>query len=82
MSIAHYYYMETMQKERWITFDSFESVMKVAFLDFCNGNLIPRKVEYKNKTYKFVDMCKYWSERGWLQAWINGKEVQIEIQNE
>jgi len=77
MSIAHYYYMETMQKERWITFDSFESVMKVAFLDFCNGNLIPRNVEYENKTYKFVDMCKYWSERGWLQAWINGKEVRI-----
>lgn len=77
MSVAHYYYMETMQKERWITFDSLESVMKVAFLDFINGKNIPRMIKYDNKTYKFVDMCKYWSERGWLQAWINGKEVRI-----
>ena len=75
MLVAHYYYMETMQKERWITFDSLESVMKMAFLDFCNGKNIPRKIEYENKTYKYVDMCKYWPERGWLQVWINNKEV-------
>ena len=74
--VAHYYYMESMQKERWITIESFESVMKVAFLDFVNGKNIPHKIEYE-KTYTFVDMCRYWSERGWLQAWINGKEVRI-----
>ena len=77
MSVAHYYYMETMQKERWITFDSLESVMKVAFLDFINGKNIPRMIKYDNKTYKFVDMCKYWAKCGWLQAWINGKEVRV-----
>jgi hypothetical protein len=77
MSIAHYYYMETMQKERWITVESFESVMKVAFFDFVNGKNIPRKIEYENKIYKFVDMCNYWAKRGWLQAWINGKEVRV-----
>ena len=77
MSVAHYYYMEKMQKERWITIESFESVMKVAFLDFVNGKNIPHKVEYENKTYTFVDMCHYWSERGWLQAWMNGMEVLI-----
>jgi len=77
MSVAHYYYMETMQNERWITVESFESVMKMAFFDFVNGKNIPRKVEYENKTYKFVDMCKYWAKRGWLQAWMSGKEVRI-----
>ncbi len=77
MSVAHYYYMEKMQKERWITIESFESVMKVAFLDFVNGKNIPHKVEYENKIYTFVDMCRYWSERGWLQAWMNGMEVLI-----
>ena len=77
MSVAHYYYMEKMQKERWITIESFESVMKVAFLDFVNGKNIPHKVEYENKIYTFVDMCRYWSDRGWLQAWMNGMEVLI-----
>lgn len=77
MSVAYYYYMETMQKERWITVESFESVMKVAFFDFVNGMNIPRKIVYENKIYTFVDMCRYWSERGWLQAWMNDKEVRI-----
>ena len=77
MSVAHYYYMETTQKERWITVESFESVMKIAFFDFVNGKNIPRKIEYENKIYKYVDMCRYWTERGWLQAWMNGKEVRI-----
>ena len=77
MSVAYYYYMETMQKERWITVESFESVMKVTFLDFVNGKNIPRKIEYENKTYTFVDMCRYWTERGWLQTWMNGKEVRF-----
>ena len=77
MSVAHYYYMESMQKERWITVESFESVMKVAFLDFVNGKNIPRKIEYENKIYKYVDMCRYWAKRGWLQAWMSGKEMII-----
>ena len=77
MSVAYYYYMETMQKERWITVESFELVMKVAFFDFVNGKKIPCKIVYENKTYTFVDMCRYWSERGWLQAWMSGKEVRI-----
>ena len=77
MSVAHYYYMETMQKERWITVESFESVMKIAFFDFINGMNIPRKIEYENKIYTFVDMCRYWSKRGWLQTWISGKEMGI-----
>lgn len=51
--------------------------MKVAFFDFVNGKKIPRKIEYENKTYTIVDMCRYWSERGWLQAWMNGMEVLI-----
>jgi len=42
MSVVHYYYKETMQKERWITVESFELVMKVAFFDFVNGKKIPR----------------------------------------
>ena len=77
MSVAHYYYMETMQKERWITVESFESVMKVAFFDFINGMNIPRKIEYENKIYTFVDMYRYWAKRGWLQAWMSGKEMVI-----
>ena len=77
MSVAHYYYMKTMQKERWITVESFESVMKVAFFDFINGMNIPRKIEYENKIYTFVDMYRYWAKRGWLQAWMSGKEVRI-----
>jgi hypothetical protein len=63
MSDAYYYYMET--------------VMKVAFFDFVKGKNIPRKVEYENKTYTFVDMYRYWAKRGWLQAWMSGKEVRI-----
>ena len=63
MSDAYYYYMET--------------VMKVAFFDFVKGKNIPRKVEYENKTYTFVDMYRHWVKRGWLQAWMSGKEVRI-----
>ena len=63
MSDAYYYYMET--------------VMKVAFFDFVKGKNIPRKVEYENKTYTFVDMYRYWVKRGWLQAWMSGKEVRF-----
>ncbi len=77
MSVAHYYYMETMQKERRITVESFESVMKVAFFDFVKGKNIPRKIEYENKIYKYVDMRRYWAKRGWLQAWVSGKEMRI-----